>query len=275
MLMVSNRGGFTLIEVMITMAISGSMLMISVIMFGGQQRRTQFSQSLRDVSSVIDDAINDASTGYFPSSKLSCDSSSGTPAFTNNAVDKQGQSKGCVFLGKALHIKNTQVNIYPVIGNSDIRNTTFSSANPVLATQLVESKRYVWGPDVYEVLWGDTSSKNDSSRLLLFVSAPNGLGLNVDGTVASGTQKINSYVSGGAPVLGKTSSVDANTQESMLDAQINAATQYWPATGSVTLCFEDSAVGSNNRQTGAVVIAGGAGGMASHIQRDSETPRCP
>lgn len=276
MLMLKNRGGFTLFEVMITMAISGSMLMIAVITFGGQQRKTQFNQSLRSISSQISDSINDTATGYFPFSTKTCTGGGiGRPTFLGGSPEA-GTNIGCVFLGKALVFGKSKVDSYPVVGNSALTATTFSTAHPTLVAEVVESKEYQWGAELYDVLWPDNTSHKDTGGMLLFVSSPNGTGTAANGRLNSGIQRVNSYSSGNPAV--DSPSINSqlnNTYTTGTDVVDNSKIEWWPPGDSVTLCFQDSASGSPGRQHGGVVVEGGSKPISARLQLDSDTPGCP
>ena len=51
--MISRWGGYTVIEVLIVLAISGVIFVSGVVMFSGQSNSTAFEQSMQDTNSEI------------------------------------------------------------------------------------------------------------------------------------------------------------------------------------------------------------------------------
>ena len=59
-------GGYTIVEVMIVLAISGAMMVASVALISGKQQRTEFSTASRAVSQQLKTVINETTSGHFP-----------------------------------------------------------------------------------------------------------------------------------------------------------------------------------------------------------------
>lgn len=100
-----NRG-YTIIEVMIFLAVSAGLLMSVMSAISGQQQKTQFTTGVRDFETRLQDIVNDVETGYYPNNES-------TQCADNNDPDKvevgpapggkpQGTNKDCIYLGKAL-----------------------------------------------------------------------------------------------------------------------------------------------------------------------------
>ena len=124
-----SLAGFTIIEVMIFLAVSGGLLISAIATISGQQGRTQFTTGVREFESRIQDLINDVETGYFPSNlQLECriGGDSG-PDFDIDATVSQGTNQECVFLGKALQFyKNNEglIASYRTVNIAGIRQAT-------------------------------------------------------------------------------------------------------------------------------------------------------
>lgn len=105
-----KRGrGYTILEVMIFVAISGFMLIAAMIAIGGRQQEVQFQQATRDFENKINDFISDVEIGYFErDAGFSCEAT----GIVNPEPDidytsgldgsVQGQSGDCVLIGKAI-----------------------------------------------------------------------------------------------------------------------------------------------------------------------------
>ncbi|HSX53222.1 MAG TPA: type II secretion system protein [Patescibacteria group bacterium] len=111
---------YTIIEVMIVLAVSVVLLASALSVVGSQSQRTQFTQGINDIRTQINDIINNVSTGYYSNSNnFTC---SGTPTGPNiiNGVNNQGTNGGCTFIGRAVQFKvngdNRQFDIYNLVG---------------------------------------------------------------------------------------------------------------------------------------------------------------
>jgi prepilin-type N-terminal cleavage/methylation domain-containing protein len=208
--MLKNRGGFTLFEVMITMAVSAAMLVMTVILFNGQQRKTQFAQSVRDLEQTLQDVQNDTATGYFPNSTYVCTATPTGPEISAGS-GVQGTNQDCIFLGKAIHFKKNSMEIYPIVGNrrdASLASATFQSSLPATVFDLKSTKNYRYDLELYEIWWNNNVSSHFSDgRLVVFASTPNGTGTAASGDFFnSGTQKINAYTSSPTNAIDEASS---------------------------------------------------------------------
>lgn len=99
-----RQGGFTVVEVIIVLAISGGLFVSAVIMISGRQNRTAFDQATRQVQSQVQQVLNEVTTGYFPNNgNFSCDAGAVPDLDAGGAA--QGTNSGCIFLGKVLQFK--------------------------------------------------------------------------------------------------------------------------------------------------------------------------
>jgi len=275
MLMLSNRGGFTLFEVMITMAVSGSMLVTAVILFGGQQRKVQFAQSTRDFKQTLQDVMNDTSTGYYPNSTYSCSSSVTGPVINILGNVEQGSNQECVFLGKAIHLKNNQMDVYPIVGNrgdASLSTATFQSSLPTVIPQLIVSKIYQAQVKLYEIWWGNNiASHIGDGRLIVFGSTPNGTGTSASGDYFnSGVQKIKTFSSGTVPAT----AVSGTDGAPVINSVMRNVSFSWPVNNEVTLCLEDAPFGEGGRQVAGLVISGGSNSITVRAQTDTDAVVC-
>ena len=97
-----REGGFTVIEVLIVLAVSGMLFVSAAILISGKQNQTAFDQSIRQVQSQVQQLISDVATGYYPNSEnFRCTISGGNPTLSAGAA-RQGTNSGCIFVGKAV-----------------------------------------------------------------------------------------------------------------------------------------------------------------------------
>ena len=142
--------GYTIVEVLIFLAVSAIMFISATALIKGRQANAQFSDTARNLSSKLQDWMNDAQTGFpggvvgqnychIQGSKIRVDS--GTPP--------PGYSPDCIFLGKAIQITDSTYNkdqaskffAYSIFGRRVIASgpsageltTDLSEADPVAA----------------------------------------------------------------------------------------------------------------------------------------------
>ena len=112
-------GGFTIIEVMIVLAISAVMLVSASAVFSGRRESTDFSQAMYDLQSQIQSIANSVSSQAVSGlQQYTC-----APALINGImrpVLTPGSATGqdCIFLGQALQVTpgNPTVSAYPIFG---------------------------------------------------------------------------------------------------------------------------------------------------------------
>jgi len=132
------KSGYTIVEVLIVLAISTSLLFAAIAVFKGQQGETQFTQAVQDFNSKIINYANQVSAGTFPDSgNYSCtphDSTSNPPTFDTTGGGLGGR-QGCIFLGRAMQAVqgSSNINIYTVVGNQLDNNG--NSANSITDSQ--------------------------------------------------------------------------------------------------------------------------------------------
>lgn len=140
--------GYTIIEVMMVLAISGGLLASVAVMISNQQERTEFAISTRSVESTFQDLFNDVESGVINNNgKLSCsagDSLSATVGIDPTAAE-QGTNTNCVYLGKAIHFYRTSatapVNNYTIVnivGKRQYKETALG--DPINITTIDKAK---------------------------------------------------------------------------------------------------------------------------------------
>jgi type II secretory pathway pseudopilin PulG len=121
------RGGYTVIEVLLVLAISSTLLFAAILAFSGRQSSTEFTQAVQDLASKIQSYASDITTGVVPNTGTDgCRESGGKPKFNAN-TDNNG---GCTYLGRALLVSNDSsfddsISAYAVFGlTGDVDNIT-------------------------------------------------------------------------------------------------------------------------------------------------------
>jgi len=249
--------GFTIVETLIVLAVTGGLFMLIAASLSGRQAKTQFQQSIQEVRSQIEQVINDVSVGYYPNlANFQCSASGIGPSISAGST-AQGENTGCIFLGKAIQfqINGTdpeQFRIYPVAGlqrdSSGAEVTTYAAAMPkVIAPSTgnpgvpdnASVKKLNYGLTTASLKYGSGAGTNVGS--IAFVSS---LASYSSGALVSGSQQINVVPITGS-VLNASAAAGAQTINSNL-----AASPINPA--GVKLCFANARLG----QSGLITIGG-------------------
>ncbi len=153
-----NRGrhsaGYTIVETLIFLAVSGALFVSTMGLISGKQGKTEFTQAARDFEIQMQDIANDVSTGYYTNTTsngnfIECTLlGSDIRITTPNSTDRQGSNKDCIFVGRSLQVNIDpnpgQYNIYSLVGKRLASNgadsSTISESSLVVIPQSTESK---------------------------------------------------------------------------------------------------------------------------------------
>jgi type II secretory pathway pseudopilin PulG len=139
--------GYTIIEVMIFLAVSGFMFITAAAFVSGKQATAEFRQSMNQMNSNMAQIINDVSNGVYPSNNsVSCtaNASGGAPSATEGAAESttQGSNGSCVYMGRIIQFgpgtADNTYKVYTVVGrqytgaiNSEVP-VSFEQAEPAI-----------------------------------------------------------------------------------------------------------------------------------------------
>lgn len=158
--------GYTIIEVLIFLAVSGLMFLSAILFISGKQANAEYQQGMNDINSQITTTINDVANGYYPSSQdFTCTVASpgSPPSFTHlpTGTQEAGSNTDCTFLGKVMQFgvngsQGVGYKVYSVAGrrfasgSTDSPPLTFVQAMPTAAdngsgVNLTVSKQLKWG----------------------------------------------------------------------------------------------------------------------------------
>lgn len=171
--------GYTIVEVMLFVAISGAMFVVAASYIDGRQGKAEFKQSMNNTVTEIRDVINDVANGsYTTNDGIICNAPSFGAISITSGARTQGQNKGCVFLGKVMQFgtepdpdfDNNRVSIYTVAGRQYAGGSTSTLATAfgfggndavrqVVVPGFIEEKRLQFGSSVRTV---QDASRNTS-----------------------------------------------------------------------------------------------------------------
>ena len=114
--------GFTVVETMIFLAVSGMLFFSAMTLIGGQQEKAEFNYGIQEFTAQVRDIINDVSTGFYPVDP-------GTNCFVTGTTTAQGTNSGCTFIGRVMHFgandvpgnpTESSMRVYSVVGRRQI-----------------------------------------------------------------------------------------------------------------------------------------------------------
>lgn len=135
--------GYTILEAMIFLAITGVLFTTAAVAVGGSQRQAQYSQAVRDFETQIKDVANDAANGFYPAyerGRCRVNGASGKINFDLSVLGSPGSNIECINIGKTLMFNlgeadsftvGTLVGINPPIGQS--ADLSLSALKPTIA----------------------------------------------------------------------------------------------------------------------------------------------
>lgn len=112
--------GFTIVETMIVLTITGLLFTLFVLGVNTRQSQAKFRQSINAVRTEIDQRINESQSGqYSNASNFTCTKTPTGPSINSGSAE-QGTNDGCVLLGKVLWFDNPSnpggYTVYPIAG---------------------------------------------------------------------------------------------------------------------------------------------------------------
>ncbi len=245
-----SRAGYTLVEVMVFLAVSSVLLAMSIVVVRGQEGHTEFTSSMNDVNSkiqhLVDGVVNglSGSTASATASDYNCkvEPSSGY-AYLDLVGPGQGSARGanpeCISLGLVIQVNDdraspqysNQITTYTVIGR---RTYQTDAGTTDIVDNLVSAKPVaaVFPPPVGIDL--TQTYKIPNGARILSVSSTNSGGVvsnsHMAGFFNSFNSEANSFVGGGSNLV-------RNGNLSLLTVQYPLADTS-PGLGDATKCIK-------------------------------------
>lgn len=255
---------YTIIEAMIFLAVSSFLFTMIVIAFTGQQDRTQFNQSVKDLESRLIDLANDISNGFYSSpNSFTCSSLPGDArvTFTGGSTPR-GENDGCIFAGQVIEFTpgDSRYTVTPLAGKqrtlSGIETrevTSIAEANPIKVPGSVVIEQTNYDVNIAKITFSNGASSTNITALAIMVTfgSYNGSDLN-SGDIHADVVPLTSGVPGSA------------------SDWTNAYNNRNPA-GGVTICLQE---GSGSRTRHGAILLGGAGKQLTIIS-DITNGACP
>lgn len=254
--------GFTLIETMIVLAVTGGLFLAIAASLAGKQQRTQFEQAVNDIQSRMQQAINDVAVGFYPGSNtFTCSATAGGPSFSAGTT-AQGANTGCIFVGKAIQfdVSGTSdpesINLYTIAGLrlnpvTSRQVDSYVSARPEVVTAVTERQTLQYG---INTLWVRYTGSAADAGIIAFTNSLSSY--SGTGTLVSGAQHVRLLpIKGGNKNMNETAARTAIRNYMRGTSGATPDTDVDPSSG-VTICFTSGGtnqsalmtIGSNNRQ---------------------------
>jgi type II secretory pathway pseudopilin PulG len=234
--------GFTIVETLIVLAVTGGLFTAVALSISGKQTRTQFEQSVNDVKAQIEQAINDVAVGYYPNTNNFRCQAGGFGPVLSTGTTAQGENTGCVFLGRVMQfgISGTdpeEFRIYTVTGlqrtSAGAEVTSYAQALPKVVAPTSSDASIPNASTLGRLQYGLTLCKNTatcpSQSNVGAIAFMNSLASYSSGTIVSGSQQIKII-----PVSGSTWNVSAEAAATTINNNLAASAE---ATSAVNLCF--------------------------------------
>lgn len=224
--------GYTIIEALIFLAVSGALLIATMGIINGRQEKVRFSQAVDTMQQNLLDIFNDVSTGYYPTTGgFSCSKNSSNNNITFGGSNKaQGTNEGCVFIGKAIELTNgsSNYNTYTMAGPRDATDITTADIKLLgKGTGLADEKGNTVDLKITSVK--NTDGSNTTYNSLMIISD---LGSSTGGIVSGNASRLTLY--------GYKTSLPVSSDTGLSNVNIS------PITKEVAICLQQTGNTSRN-----------------------------
>jgi hypothetical protein len=201
--------GYTIVEVMIVLAVTGSLFVGVSFLLSGRQAATELDQGVRGLESQIQTVASDVVNGFYPTGFKCTAPSSGTVGVTGS-TGTPGGNTGCIFLGKVMNFREGGVDFINIVGRqykagtADI--TSLNEALPIVVDNgtisVTQKNDYQYGLKTTKIIGvgsataykalafvvpigGSSTTSNSSASLNLLLYGVTGDASNVAGAADS------------------------------------------------------------------------------------------
>lgn len=248
-----NKSGFTIIEVMIFLAISGIIFAASINQMISEQKKTEFATGLGSFVSRLQTIANNVNNGYFNfPTTVSCIASSTGPSIGSRASKFSASSSSpinhCIYIGDVISFSSIiggvqTYNNYPVIGlqyansstsSQSIDSSSLATAQPKTSSLLMTSATMPYGLTVSSIKYRNNGGSTSSIGAYGYFTTFNGHANN--STLNSGSQ---------STTLDPLPSTNTSESNKQIISIINSLTDNCgsPVNSSPVICYQPSSSG--------------------------------
>ncbi len=259
--------GFTIVETMIVLAVTGLLFVSIATVIAGRQGKVQFQQAINEVKTELKQAMSEAQSGYYPSQENFTCRDAGPrlefPSRTPGSAD-QGTNDICVFLGKVVQFSSVSdpqlYIIHSLAGRNGAENFDTSKATVIPWTS--DKKQLKSGLQA-RYMRARHGAGNYDVGAVAFVSS---FGKNQGSGMMYGSQSLQIVA------INHTRLSHSDTDTALINSNIKGSynrPEYLNPDGGVEICLESG----TSRQSGLITI-GGKGRMNAVTLAIKETPDC-
>jgi type II secretory pathway pseudopilin PulG len=263
-------GGFTIVETLIVLAVTGALFVAAAVTISGRQNRTQFATAVNNIQQQIQQVINETESGFFPDNNdFICNVSGGVPNITAGVGTGQGSNTGCVFLGKVMQFGlgagPETFAVHSIAGNGSATNVVAANAVDIYnggVTNILQSENLESGLTVnrmkYDSLGGGSNIDTAGVAFLAGDDSGNYATTNSSGNLNSGSQQFSLYAVKPTKV-----GVGGDTISSMASKINSRSPNTFQHAKDVKICFLS---GTTNNQSALVTIGDNASNSQLTVQ---------
>lgn len=148
----NDNRGYTIVEVLLFLAISSFMFIAAAVFINGKQSSAEFRQGMNGMNAVLSKVINDVNNGVYPSNEdFTCTAGASGLSFSDGATDNQSVSTKCTYVGKMILFTNdsSAYEINTIAGrlmdSKELLITDLEDSTPAVAPRLTERADAQWG----------------------------------------------------------------------------------------------------------------------------------
>ncbi len=250
-----NRGrnrtaGYTIVETLIFLAVSGVLFISAMALISGQQAKTEFTTSVRDFELKLTTISNNVATGYYTNTNtFNCDDSDSNGLVEiNSGTNTQGANEKCIFIGRVIQFApggdKEKYSIYTAAGSrytaGGADSESFLDANPQLVAPstaypsrppAIDTASFGGGVTVEKVEYNDSGSPGLIGGIGFFSALKSN---SVSADVKAGTLNID-VIAPKATALGQTATAFADNMNTL-----TASNTINSPSGGIRICLKSN-----------------------------------
>lgn len=287
----SRNSGYTIVETLIFLAVSGLLFVSAMLVVSGQQGKVEFRNAVRDFEFKLNDIAQNVGNGYYSNpGSIGC-SANPTGQVNLAGTGNIGENRGCIFVGRVVQLGVSgdaeRFSVYSAIGRQFKENTadmtevsSLSETMPVLLAPGSVTHTTVPSASETAAFGGGVTVARVQYRIGAIDYEVGGFGFyttlqsyNTGGSLNSGSARVQVVVpkSASATVPNLPTSVNQNSGlfVDQLDA-VNDTNSVQNPDGGVRICLNSN----GSRQYAWINIGGSTSGNLT-VNSDILTGRCP
>jgi type II secretory pathway pseudopilin PulG len=250
----ANSAGFTIVETMVVLAVTGVLFATIALTLSSRQQSNEFTQAIQDVRSQIQQTIANVQSGYYTSKGSYNCTDTGSSLSITGGSNQLGTNEACVFLGDVIQFNSDNMVIYPIAGRRTADDLSSSSATPIVgADGTDESSTYAlkYGVTPVKMIYSDGGNAVSSGAFGVLSPA----GENSSGTGAANLA-IAVYGLGGGTGISKLNDTPESANVANIIKSLLGSNPVMNPSGGVQICFQSGTtkeyglmtIGQDNRQ---------------------------